>query len=1297
MRAESSIVAKLTGLIALAVVATAFAVNQIYMHGINRILTERAVYDLEQETEFFRYSLQGTIRQLKEDAQFLSLLPAVNGIARARLHGGVDPEGGATEAEWKDRLTATFEEMLRTRNHYLRIRVVGVEDEGKELLKAERFGGRIVRTEEGKLERLQSEPHFREALRLGVGEASLSRPSLQTEQGKPVLPYTPVLRAAAPIYADDGQLFGLVMINMDFGTALDEVKRQLPERRILYVTDADGNYLAHPDPSKRYAGDLGHDGTLQKDYPALADSIDDARKEKETILPEGEERGDVLTFKKYRYDPPAPDNYLGIVLKAPYSEITEKTAETERHGITFSLGVAFVSAVAAAFLLRLLLRPLNRVTDAVLRYRQGERDVDLPVASSDEIGVLAGEFRAMTKQKNDEDWIKENLVGVARRLLGFKDLQAFAETLTSALTRALEAEACAFYLSGAYGRAAGREEGEEGRLRFAGASGYPARGLLPESVDVGEGLVGQCARDRATRIVSDVPPGYLRIASALGDAPPKHILLLPVLFESDLVGVIELASFGAFSDVHMVFLEQLAFNIGVIAASIDAGMRTEDLLEEARVTAEELQCREEELRTQQEELRASNEEMAEKNEILEEQNTQIRRQAEALGESKRAVEEKAQELELSGKYKSEFLANMSHELRTPLNSLLILARSFANNEEGNLTDDQVEEARVIYNGGLELLGLINDVLDLSKVEAGKMTVLLEDAPFNDIVGRLERQFAPVAGESGVAFRTIVDAALPPTLHTDAMRAEQVLKNLLSNAFKFTKSGSVTLEARREGENAAAFSVTDTGVGIEESKLKEIFEAFRQEDGSIDRRYGGTGLGLAIARKFAHILGGEIRVASKKGAGSVFTLVLPLSPASARPSDAPSPAPVSDDRFRIESGDRTLLIVEDDRDFAVTLMGAARRRGYKCLIAGDGRAALLLAEEHRVGAVILDVKLPDMSGMRVLERLKQDARTRHIPVHVISGAEVTEAAEPLQKGAVGYLAKPVSAEDLDAAFAKIEGRLPTGTRKALVVEDDKDAQAALRRLLKQKDMDLAFADTGTEGLRLLREERFDCVILDLRLPDMTGFAWLEEAEKAGEEPPPVIVYTAQELTEEENARLSRFASAVIVKGACSPERLLDEIALFLHSVESSLSRERQAAIRMQHDPDKMLQGRTVLLVDDDFRNSFALSKLLKKRGLQVVIADNGAMALDKLREDSTIELVIMDLMMPVMDGYQAMRAVRAEPAWQSLPVIALTARAMPEEQEKCMAAGANDYMTKPVDVERLLALLRVWLFRQEMAA
>jgi CheY-like chemotaxis protein/HAMP domain-containing protein len=1330
MRLKLSIVSKLSALVVGAVVLTALAVNEVYVRGSNQILIDRAITDIEKEAELFRYPLGGKIENLKADARFLSNIVGTRGLVRAVSNGGRDPESQLPQSDFEHRLSVVFAEILRSRAEYRQISIVGIADEGKEILRTERFGNRVDRMPAGKLQKRGAETYVQDALRLAPGEIFLSEANLNRELGQVTLPHTLVLRAVTPLFTDAKELFGVLVVNLDFGKALQDIREHLAENRSLFVANASGDYLAHPDKLQLYATDLGHEHRIQSDRPRLFDVMGNKKQDKATILPKDLAEGNVFAFQKYHYDPLNRDNYLGIAVETSYANIIAKTKEVEQRGILFSSVIALIAVVGAIVLLRLLIRPLNRVSDAIVRYRKGETGIALPIDSPDEIGVLAREFAAMMQQKGDEDWVKENLVAVSRNLLGFKELGGFASSLMETLTPAVGAQIGVLYISRTFTRQHAYSETET--LAFFGGWGCQEQegGSPPRAFKWGEGLVGSCARSRTRMLVTDIPEDYLRVASALGEAKPRQLLLFPVLFENSLVAVIELATLGSFSPVQLAFLDQLSFNIGVIINSVSANMRTQELLEETRQTAEELQRNEEELKTQQEELEASNEEMEEKTKALEEQNARIRQQSRDLEDAKQLIEQKARELELSNRYKSEFLANMSHELRTPLNSLLILARGLSLNEEGNLTSEQVQEAGVIYDGGLELLTLINDILDLSKVEAGKISITHADVIIGDLTRKLAQQFDPVAQEGGVAFHMAIDPTLPETLRTDGQRLEQILKNLLSNAFKFTEAGSVTLDIRRgtgatELQRASltaldsiAFSIIDTGIGIEQSKFKDIFEAFQQEDGSIDRHYGGTGLGLTIARKFAYLLEGEIHVASTKGEGSIFTLFLPLSEAVEERAVSPA-LPVLettsktrkampranirsfilDDRDAIDANDKVLLIIEDDPTFAATLMKIARKRGYKCLAAGDGKSGLVLAAEQQVTAIILDLRLPDIDGMRVLDQLKHDLTTRHIPVHIITGSDAPDTMLPLRKGAIGYLTKPVGQDDLDVMFAHIEGKLRSSVKRVLVIEDDRKTQTAVQSLLKQQDVEIVMAGTGDAALRHMREARFDCIILDLKLPDMTGFEWLELMEKATGEAtlPPVIIYTARELSEEENRSLNRYTGSIVIKGASSSERLFDEVTLFLHSVESTLSKDQQALIRMQHDPDQALHSRTVLLVDDDLRNTFALSKLLKKRGMKVVIADNGEMALDRLREEKEIELVIMDIMMPIMDGYQAIRAIRAHAAWQQLPIIALTARAMLEEQERCMEAGANDYLVKPVDIERLLTLLRVWLFKQERAA
>ncbi|MNI11819.1 Signal transduction histidine-protein kinase BarA [compost metagenome] len=736
---------------------------------------------------------------------------------------------------------------------------------------------------------------------------------------------------------------------------------------------------------------------------------------------------------------------------------------------------------------------------------------------------------------------------------------------------------------------------------------------------------------------------------------------------------------------------------------------------------------EEKMKIQSEELQAINEELEEKTNYLEMQKSDIEKQNAVIQLAKQDLEIKAEELELASKYKSEFLANMSHELRTPLNSLLILSKSLSNNDDGNLTEDQIESAKVIYSGGLDLLTIINDILDLSKVEAGKLNIHLEEVKLDSLLRNLQVQMSPVAKEKGLKFVLQLEEGIPEAVITDMQRTEQILKNLLSNAFKFTKAGAITVRIHKPepdkrfisgllASNTIAISVNDTGIGIPAEKQKAIFEAFQQADGSTSRKYGGTGLGLTISRELAKLIGGEIQLQSTPGVGSTFTLYIPTRVEDTNirltrdevlsgPSQAAATTHLSnvephsasifvdDDRAEIEpqSKERVLLIIEDDIHFAKVLMDLSKKKGFKCLVAGDGFSGLQLAKQYVPSAVLLDLGLPDMDGLKVLDHLKHHSETRHIPVHIISGTDLSAAS--LKKGAVGFLSKPITGEDIDRVYAKIENVLNERIKQVLVVEDDVHNQKAIHELLKNKKVEIHSAYTGRDGLEQLKEKEFDCVILDLSLPDMSGFEMLQlMVQDNDKELPPIIINTGKELSETEYKELNRFTDSIVIKGVNSPERLLDEVSLFLHSVQKSLPPEQIHLIRRAHESDETLKGKKILLVDDDLRNTFALSKVLRQHGLDVVMADNGLLALEKLEKEEQIELVIMDIMMPIMDGYEAMEKIRLNPKHSNLPIIALTAKAMAGDRDKCMEKGANDYMTKPVDTDKLLSLIRVWLFR-----
>jgi hypothetical protein len=826
------------------------------------------------------------------------------------------------------------------------------------------------------------------------------------------------------------------------------------------------------------------------------------------------------------------------------------------------------------------------------------------------------------------------------------------------------------------------------------------------------------------------------------------------------MAVIEIGSFAPFAEVQRAFLESLGETIGIVINTIQATMRTEDLLRQSQALtlelqerSEELQSQQEELKranteleqqaqtlkaseellqTQQEELQQTNEELEEKAQLLEEQNRRIEIKNTEIELARAALQDRAEQLALSSKYKSEFLANMSHELRTPLNSLLILAKLLAENAEGNLSDRQIEFAKTIHQAGADLLDLINDILDLSKVEAGKMDVNSSEVTLADVREYVERTFAPLTEEKGLELAVeIHGAAVPPTIVTDEQRLQQVLKNLISNAVKFTDEGGVTMriEAAPESTQFAtpslanadtvlAFSVIDSGIGIPEDKLRVIFESFQQADGTTSRKYGGTGLGLSISREIARLLGGEIRVQSEPGRGSTFTLYLPalFAPAEtglrdaqeelaaligegqallaeAKPELDPSlllPSDVPDDRDEIQQGDRVVLIVEDDATFAGVVLDVARSRGFKGIVALRGDSGLALAHEFRPDAIVLDMQLPVMDGWTVLDHLKHHPATRHIPVHIVSA---TESPEALRAGAVAFLRKPLEKESLDSMLADISSFIEKGVRSLLIVEDDDDQRGAIVELVGAgDDVDITAVGSSDEALALLGERSFDCMVLDLKLPKTSGFKLLEELKKdARNSRLPVIVYTGKELTRAEETRLKKYAETIIVKDARSPERLLDETSLFLHRVEARLPQAKRRMLEQLHSAEEVFKGKKVLIVDDDVRNVFALTSVLEANGMEVIFAENGRDGIDVLRENPDVDLVLMDIMMPEMDGYQTMQAVREIPEFKQLPIISLTAKAMKGDREKSIASGASDYITKPVDTDQLLSLMRVWLY------
>ena len=931
----------------------------------------------------------------------------------------------------------------------------------------------------------------------------------------------------------------------------------------------------------------------------------------------------------------------------------------------------------------------------------------------DNINAMIGNLRATTERNTEQDWLKTNLAKFSRMMQGQRDLVTVGRLLLSELAPLVNAHQSITYVMES-------NDGVSYLKELASYADEAFEGREPRRYGLGEGLVGQCAADRQRLLLTDIPPDSINVKAGLLHARPRNVIVLPVLYEGHVKAVVELASLYEFTPSHVAFLEQLTGSIGVVLNTIEATMRTEGLLKQSQQLAGELQA-------QQTELQQTNEELANKAKLLAEQNAEVERKNQEIELARRALEEKAAELALTSRYKSEFLANMSHELRTPLNSILILGQQLSENADKNLTARQVEFAKTIHGAGTDLLNLISDILDLSKIESGTVTVECEDLLFTHLRETIERNFRHEADARKLSFTADFDPRLGRAITTDSKRLLQVLKNLLSNALKFTDKGGVRLHVGTatggwsadhptlsQAPSVVEFSVSDTGIGIPPEKQKIIFEAFQQADAGTARKYGGTGLGLAISRELAHLLGGEIRLSSVPGSGSTFTLYLPLvyvGPAYGRvQSKAENVGPIvgatqfqpvvlpvarveeiADDRDRLEPGDNILLVVEDDPHYGRVLLNLARDRGFKVLVAKTGADALSMATKYKPTAISLDVFLPDMLGWTVLNQLKRNPETRHIPVQILTIED--ERQYGLERGAFSFMTKTVTTDSLEEGFDRLKSFTNSRLRRLLVVEDDPAEQLSVSELLGHSDVEITTAATGTEALEKLRSGSFDCVVLDLKLPDMSGFELLTEVQRDPKlRETPIIVFTGRELSDSEETELRKKAKSIVLKGVRSPERLLDETALFLHRVIADLPPAKQNMISHLHESDEPLHGRKVLVVDDDIRNIFALNSLLERHNMQVITATNGQEAINLVESTEDLSLVLMDVMMPEMDGYETMRRIRSKQQFRMLPIIALTAKAMKGDREKCLEAGASDYVAKPVNTDQLLSLVRMWLHR-----
>jgi len=953
----------------------------------------------------------------------------------------------------------------------------------------------------------------------------------------------------------------------------------------------------------------------------------------------------------------------------------------------------------------------REVTEKANLIASGDYSIDLKALSEKDIlgnalNKMTNSLRDTTDANEKHSWLTAGQNQLNNKLSGVQNVDVLTDNIIRFLCIYLKANVGTVYLL----------NDKNNTLELNGQFAFTSPKDIKRSFALKEGLIGQAATEKKQISLTDIPDEQIHITSSIMDVKPKHILITPFIFEEKLLGVIEIGRLTKFDDTEREFIND---SMNIIAISVNSATDRKqilELLEETQVQSEELLTQQEELKQmneeleeqtqnlkqQQEELQMSNEELEEQTQSLEEKNTEVEA-------AKKDIEKKTKQLEISSKYKSEFLANMSHELRTPLNSLLILSKDLSENRKKNLDDIQVESAEIIYKSGCDLLVLINEVLDLSKIEAGKMTLNIENVSLSIFGDDLMRNFKHHADQKGLALTCSLNGDIPEFIRTDSQRLNQILKNLLSNAIKFTEKGTVAIRIDKYTERNIIISVTDTGLGIEKDKQMAVFEAFQQADGGTSRKYGGTGLGLSISRELAILLSGEIKVESEIDKGSTFSLIIPLEifpeqdsvslnssvdPILFKPHTENSAkflnyTALDDDRESITKGDKILLIIEDDLTFASILLKQANKKGFKCLHASTGEDGLVLALKYKPQAIILDMGLPGIKGNEVLHELKANSTLRHIPVHIISATEPSFL--PLKDGAVEYIMKPLVKNELENAFNKIEIYVNRKIKNLLIIEENENSRNVIRTLLGTEEVKCFEAGTGKDALEIYTENHIDCIILDLKLPDMSGIDLIHELGKIkGDNSSPVIVYTGKNLTIEENNELQQYSNSIIIKGIKSEERLLDETALFLHRTISNLSESKQVIIKDLYDKETAFQAKKILLVDDDMRNIFALSKILKERGMEVMKAENGKIALEMLSIHHDIDLVLMDIMMPEMDGYEAMRGIRSQLKFKGLPVIALTAKAMKDDKQKCIDAGANDYITKPIDVVRLLSLMRVWL-------
>ncbi|WLE96596.1 MAG: response regulator [Candidatus Electrothrix communis] len=1296
-------------------------------------------------------SISDFLRTIPDDLSFVSSFYAMK---RYLYWQDLDVE--YKSSEWKHATVETFRSFLLSKDYYCKLRFIDAKGHEQIVLRHNKENGSVFTEPTDTLQDKVDKDYFFESIKLSPEDFYVSEINLNEEQGKVEKPYVPVIRFARLVVGDNQVFYGVAVLSVYADSFLQGITNRNTNGK-RYLISGDGQYLLHPE-QKNWESFLGEHVRFNQEFPGVYARFS------------GLERGvfsfdgKVIGFERIYPHPNHRETFWILIEVMDENVVMQQLDRFVMAFILIFLATVLLVFLATRYFVGGLMGPLIIINRQLRQLSLGQVDKEeLDYAGKDEVGqmmqytgklvryledlsrqadrISAGNYTEsvsilseqdrlghavnnMTlmirenKRKNEEQsWLDQGTGQLDNLLRGEQSVEGMADKIVTFISNYLQAAVGTFYVSD-----------DEGVLSLYASYAYRNRKNTSNNFKLGEGMVGQAALEKKLIIISEVPERYLRACSSVGECEPACLLIAPFVYNTQVKAVLEIGSFVEFTELQIDFVEQIGERVGIALNTAQSRVRMQEVLQVTRQQAAELQAQqdelqasneeleeqtqrirasEEELQANQDQLVATNAELEEKNNSLGQQKKAIEQANEALVNSRKEIERKAAEVARSSKYKSEFLANMSHELRTPLNSLLLLAQTLEVNRQGNLTEDDIEMVKVMHHSGEELLALINDILDLSKVEAGHMTLVLDRIKVSDFFAELNRNFRHQAEQKGLALHCNIADEVPQYISSDRQRLEQILNNLLSNAVKFTDQGEITMsvslvplgiDLRRldlSPENALAVTVQDSGIGIPFAKQQVVFEAFKQADGGTARKYGGTGLGLSIARDLADLLGGEIHLESKEGEGTTFTLYLPVQKENGVVPDCMEKAPivdmsVEDDRQGLQENDDVVLVIEDDANFAALLVRQCHETGLKCLVALTGEEGLRLASEHSPQAVILDLKLPGISGWKVLEILKEQTATRHIPVHIMS---VDDAGlDARRKGALAALQKPVSREQLEHAFDNIKKTSNQQIRTLLVAAQDSERRKNIITLMGNKDVQSEEAGSGQEVLDKLRKRGYDCLIMGIEFPDMSSFSLLKHLKDEEVHVPPVIVYTGKDISWEESAELEQYANSIIIKGVMSEERLLDESSLFLHRIISDLPEKKQRMIRNLHEDDAIFKGKRILLVDDDMRNVFALAKVLGDKGMQTVKAEDGATALAVLEKEDAFDLVLMDIMMPVMDGYEAIKRIRKQPQWKKLPIIALTAKAMKDDRSRCLAAGANDYLTKPVDVERLLALLRLWLYR-----